>query len=93
MGDVKLTREGLRAAILRLEDDEFEHLAVAHDVLQVIRATRALLAATEPASDEEADAAITIEVRDGRHVLHHPLSAYRAAEARVRRLAFGEEGK
>jgi hypothetical protein len=88
MSDVKLTREGLLEVILRLEDDEFEHLAVAYDVRQVIRAARALLAATEPASDEE--------IRDwaaGQECIFG-VDMWRAAEARVRRLAgFGEEDK
>jgi hypothetical protein len=90
MSDVKLTRAGLLAVILRLEDDEFEHLAVAHDVCQAIRATRALLAVTEPASAEEQRLA-----RLGERLPYgpHVCKAWRAAEARVRRLAgFGEEG-
>jgi hypothetical protein len=55
----------------------------------LMEATRALLAATEPASDEEVARSL-----QGAHRRGWTLKdAYRAAEARVRRLAgLGEEG-
>jgi hypothetical protein len=86
MSDVKLTREGLRAALMRASQSEArEHPMSPADAQTLIAAARALLAATEPASDEELIAA-NINASDEWLV--------RWAAARVRRLAgFGEEGR
>jgi hypothetical protein len=93
VGDVKLTREGLRAAL-----DEWagpydgEVLFTEGAALTLLAAARALLAATEPASDEEIRNAAGISgALTGLDL--YTSRVYRAAEARARRLAgLGEEG-
>jgi hypothetical protein len=85
MSDVKLTREGLRAALEAIEDTQERGVGYGPTMQLLIAAARALLAATEPASDEELIAA-NINASDEWLV--------RWAAARVRRLAgFGEEGR
>jgi hypothetical protein len=88
MSDVKLTREGLRAALMRASQSEArEHPMSPADAQTLIAAARALLAATEPASDEEIRNAVGMS--GGMSLDVWTSRVYRAAEARVRRLAFG----
>jgi hypothetical protein len=101
MSDVKLTRDDVEMAVDAVGDcTDWGHAGALRGLMPTfVAAARALLAVTEPASDEE--------VRRVAETLHDKRTTgldpsyragvevgQRAAEARVRRLAgFGEEGK
>lgn len=86
MSDPKLTRRALEAALADVRDNGGDVRTASMDALEL--AARALLAATEPASDEEA-IAVVLKLSDEATATGEGtmVDIYRAAEARVRRLA------